>query len=77
LRQHSRHLCAADRAAILRQMEELGYLAFHTEGDGGSQQKIYRLTATGRELLAEGRQKLRCLAADLLKGQLPNQGESR
>jgi PadR family transcriptional regulator, regulatory protein PadR len=51
----------------LHLLEELRYLSCHTEVVQGKRRKYYRATATGRKVLAEARDKLLELVAEVVE----------
>jgi DNA-binding PadR family transcriptional regulator len=53
----------------LHQLKELHYLSCHSEVVQGKRRKYYRATATGRKVLAEAREKLLELVAEVVEDQ--------
>ena len=66
---HGYRLSPGTLYPTLRQLEELGYLRSHLKVIDGRQRKYYRATLAGRKVLAEARDKLQELVAEILEDQ--------
>jgi DNA-binding PadR family transcriptional regulator len=66
---HGYRLSQGTLYPTLHQMEELGYLECHSEVVHGRRRKYYRATEPGRKVLAEARDKLRELVAEIIDDQ--------
>jgi DNA-binding PadR family transcriptional regulator len=64
---HGYRLSSGTLYPTLRLLEELGYLRNKTEFVNGRRRKYYRATPAGRRVLAEARQKLTELVAEVLE----------
>jgi PadR family transcriptional regulator, regulatory protein PadR len=68
LGRHGYSLSPGTLYPLLHSMEKSGYLIRHDELVGGRIRKYYRATAAGRDALAEIRQKIKELVAEVLEG---------
>jgi PadR family transcriptional regulator, regulatory protein PadR len=64
---HGYRLSQGTLYPTLHLLEELRYLSCHTRVVGGKRRKYYRATATGRKVLAEAREKLLELVAEVVE----------
>jgi len=64
---HGYRLSQGTLYPTLHLLEQLRYLSCHTEVVGGKRRKYYRATATGRKVLAEAREKLLELVAEVVE----------
>jgi DNA-binding PadR family transcriptional regulator len=64
---HGYRLSQGTLYPTLHALEEMGYLRCETRYVRGKRRKYYRATATGREVLAEARQRLQELVAEVLE----------
>jgi PadR family transcriptional regulator PadR len=71
LRRHGYELSPGTLYPVLHAMEAAGYLARDNRVVGGKVRKYYTLTQTGRAALAEAREKLHELVAEVWEGQGP------
>jgi PadR family transcriptional regulator, regulatory protein PadR len=66
---HGYRLSQGTLYPTLHLLQELGYLSCRTEVVDGKRRKYYRATATGRKVLAEAREKLLELVAEVVEDQ--------
>src|SRR5262245_52490354 len=64
---HGYRLSQGTLYPTLHLLERLGYLRSHTEWVSGRRRRYYRASAAGRKALAEARQKLQELVAEVLE----------
>ncbi len=71
LARHGYEVGAGTLYPMLHQLEEVGYLASHTEVVAGKQRKYYRSTPAGVVALEEAKTKLRELVTEVLHEEPP------
>ena len=67
LRRHGYDISAGTMYPLLHGLERKGYLASQQQREGRSIRRVYRITATGRRMLAEGRAKVRELFGEIVE----------
>jgi PadR family transcriptional regulator, regulatory protein PadR len=67
LQRHGYDLSPGTLYPILRQLHEAGYLSFNEEVVGGKRRKNFRITASGRKVLAEARTKVQELVSEVVE----------
>lgn len=67
LQRHGYRLSPGTLYPILHHLEEAGYLSCQSKTVSGRRRKNYRITARGRKLLTEARQKLKELFSELVE----------
>jgi DNA-binding PadR family transcriptional regulator len=72
LAQHGYRLSPGTIYPVLHELEQAGYLTSQAEVVSGRQRKYYEATAPGREALEAAKEKLRELAAEVLRGERPD-----